>query len=237
MLGPHTDDKKISAEEWTESQWHGQAVSVMYKHQPSGVLTDCVSFMFNTCNPSATYMHLNTFNYHNQVLLFFSFYRWGQWDSERLGSLSIFKQFVGGEARIQAGSKSHDIFWASLVAQTVKSAPEMQATHVWFLGGEDPLEKEMATHSSILLPVNTLDQKWGTWLGHWFQKILFWNALLEQSPEEINTCWNIFTSTNFGITGFELPIFLLLLLCTPVGRGLDKWQCHFSHSELQDAQR
>ena len=25
-----------------------------------------------------------------------------------------------------------------------------QATHVWSLGGEDPLEKEMATHSSIL---------------------------------------------------------------------------------------
>ena len=40
--------------------------------------------------------------------------------------------------------------WASLVAQTVKSLPTMRETWVRFLGWEDPLEKEMATHSSIL---------------------------------------------------------------------------------------
>ena len=39
---------------------------------------------------------------------------------------------------------------ASLVAQTVKSLPAMQETWVQSLGWEDPLEKEMATHSSIL---------------------------------------------------------------------------------------
>ena len=33
-------------------------------------------------------------------------------------------------------------------AQMVKKLPTMQETWVWFLGGEDPLEK--ATHSSIL---------------------------------------------------------------------------------------
>ena len=32
----------------------------------------------------------------------------------------------------------------------VKNMPAMQETQVWFLGGEDPLEKRMATHSSIL---------------------------------------------------------------------------------------
>ena len=32
----------------------------------------------------------------------------------------------------------------------VKNLPEMQATQVRSLGWEDPLEKEMATHSSIL---------------------------------------------------------------------------------------
>ena len=37
-----------------------------------------------------------------------------------------------------------------LVAQTVKSLTVMQETWVWSLGQEDPLEKEMATHSSIL---------------------------------------------------------------------------------------
>ena len=39
---------------------------------------------------------------------------------------------------------------ASLIAQSVKSLPEMQETRVQFPGQEDLLEKEMATHSSIL---------------------------------------------------------------------------------------
>ena len=38
----------------------------------------------------------------------------------------------------------------SLVAQMVKSLPSMWETRVRSLGWEDPLEKEMATHSSIL---------------------------------------------------------------------------------------
>ena len=38
----------------------------------------------------------------------------------------------------------------SLVAQMVKNLPAMQETWVWSLGQEDPQEKEMATHSSIL---------------------------------------------------------------------------------------
>ena len=38
----------------------------------------------------------------------------------------------------------------SLVAQTVKRLPTMRETQVRSLGGEDPLEKEMATHSSTL---------------------------------------------------------------------------------------
>ena len=39
---------------------------------------------------------------------------------------------------------------ASLVAQRLKCLPAMQETWVRSLGWEDPLEKEMATHSSIL---------------------------------------------------------------------------------------
>ena len=39
---------------------------------------------------------------------------------------------------------------ASLVAQMIKYLPAMQETQVQSLGQEDPLEKEMATHSSIL---------------------------------------------------------------------------------------
>ena len=40
--------------------------------------------------------------------------------------------------------------WASLVAQLLKNLPAVQETWVLSLGWEDPLEKKMATHSSIL---------------------------------------------------------------------------------------
>ena len=42
------------------------------------------------------------------------------------------------------------IVLASLVAQGLKRLPTMQETCVRSLGREDPLEKELATHSSIL---------------------------------------------------------------------------------------
>ena len=45
---------------------------------------------------------------------------------------------------------SVDIFYLSLVAQMVKNPPAIQGTRGQSLGREDPLEKEMATHSSIL---------------------------------------------------------------------------------------
>ena len=38
----------------------------------------------------------------------------------------------------------------SLVAHMVKNLPAMLETHILLLGQEDPLEKEMATHSSTL---------------------------------------------------------------------------------------
>ena len=41
-------------------------------------------------------------------------------------------------------------FRASLVAQRLKHMPAVWETQVRSLGGEDPLEKEMATHSSTL---------------------------------------------------------------------------------------
>ena len=49
----------------------------------------------------------------------------------------------------------------SLVAQRVKIPPAMQETRVWPLGQEDPLEKEMVTHSSILAWKNPMDG--GAW--------------------------------------------------------------------------
>ena len=49
--------------------------------------------------------------------------------------------------------KHRRLFWislASLVAQTVKCLPAMREARVRFLGQEDPLEKEIAIHSSTL---------------------------------------------------------------------------------------
>ena len=43
------------------------------------------------------------------------------------------------------------VFLSSLVAQMVKRLPTLQETQVQSLGGEGLLEKEMATHSSILV--------------------------------------------------------------------------------------
>ena len=40
---------------------------------------------------------------------------------------------------------------ASLVAQVVKNLPVIRETHIQSLGQKDPLEKEMATLSSILV--------------------------------------------------------------------------------------
>ena len=53
------------------------------------------------------------------------------------------------------------VFWYNLVAQSVKNLPAVQETWVWFLGWEDPLEKEMVTHSSILAWKNLMDR--GAW--------------------------------------------------------------------------
>ena len=39
---------------------------------------------------------------------------------------------------------------ASLAAQTIKNLPVIQVSRVRSLGWEDPLEKGMATHSSVL---------------------------------------------------------------------------------------
>ena len=43
------------------------------------------------------------------------------------------------------------------VVQMVKNLPAMQETRVRSLGQEDPLEKEMASHSSILAWENSMD--------------------------------------------------------------------------------
>ena len=71
---------------------------------------------------------------------------------------------LGGLCRSQGTSREGELFnrgkqksgksiinrKGSLVVQTIKNLPAVRKTWVHSLGQEDPLEKEMATHSSIL---------------------------------------------------------------------------------------
>ena len=54
------------------------------------------------------------------------------------------------ESKILELERTWRSFRASLVAQRLKHLPGMQETWVRSLGWEDPLEKEMATHTSTL---------------------------------------------------------------------------------------
>ena len=49
--------------------------------------------------------------------------------------------------------------WASLVAHKVKNLPVMQETWVRNLDWENQLEKDIATHSSILALENSMDRR------------------------------------------------------------------------------
>ena len=64
-------------------------------------------------------------------------------------NLLVIKLFINCNFLFKWFNELH--FWVgSLVAQTVKNLPAMRETRVPSLGWEDPLNKEMAAHSSIL---------------------------------------------------------------------------------------
>ena len=83
----------------------------------------------------------------------------------------------------------------------------MQETRVWSLGGEDPLKKEMATHSSILAWENPMDReawqatvqgvaKGWTWLSGWITTtaLLLYNAVLASAVPQIESALYIHIS-------------------------------------------
>ena len=95
---------------------------------------------------------------------------------------------------------SGNIISASLVAQMVKRLPTMWEIQVRSLGQEDPLEKEMATHSSIIAPLQLL-----------LQEPLKNPVLLKH-----NKSFLLITDGGFKATdnvGFSFPLEALLLPC------------------------
>ena len=90
----------------------------------------------------------------------------------------------------------------SLVAQTVKHLSAMKETQVWSLGWEDPLEKEMATHSSIL-----------PWKIPWTEEL---GRLQSMGSRRVRHGWStsIFTSWYTAPQSKSHPA---LLLCVGLG--------------------
>ena len=89
---------------------------------------------------------------------------------------------------------------ASLVAQTVKNLPAMQETWVRSLGRENPLEKEMATHSSTL-----------AWKIPWMEEpgMLQYMGSQRVGHDWINLAWG-----QSGPCETELPYYYLPGVCS-----------------------
>ena len=82
-----------------------------------------------------------------------------------------------------------------LVAQMVKNPPAMQETWVWSLGQEDPLEKEMATHSSTL-----------AWIIPWMEES---GGLQSMGSQRVRNDWATKHSNPRGSVG------QLRVICSP----------------------
>ena len=82
------------------------------------------------------------------------------------------------------------------MAQMVKILPAMQVTQVWSLGWEDPLEKGMDTHSSIL-----------AWRSPWTEEPV---RLQSMESQRVRHDW----ATNTGIYGVSI---VYQILCQEQG--------------------
>ena len=80
---------------------------------------------------------------------------------------------------------------ASLVSQKVKHLPAMRKTQVWSLDREDPLEKEMATHSSTL-----------AWRIPWMEEP---GRLQSMGLQRVRHDWETLLSLSFTLRERNLP--------------------------------
>ena len=134
---------------------------------------------------------------------------------------------------------------ASLVAQILKHLPVTWETQVWSLGQEDPLEKKMATHSSILawriwwreepgrlqsMESQKVGQDWATSLhfmqmsNSWIQNLQLTGEVWESkiSLKVINRCCRSVTKSSPTLSSHRLqparlPVHYLLSLLNWVG--------------------
>ena len=131
--------------------------------------------------------------------------------------------------------------WTSLVAQTVKCLPAMPETWVWSLGQEDPVEKEMATHSSTLdwkIPwaeePDRLESMGSQRVGHdWATSLSLYSLIHDQHCRYhiwafsvlVHKFWGFYISNNFfqlllvdfnnHLNDFSLKMFYVILIQLP----------------------
>ena len=119
-------------------------------------------------------------------------------------------------------------FWDSLIAQTVKSLPAVLETQVQSLGWEDPLKKEMATHSSILAcKIPWMEETWQVTVHgvaeSWTQLSDFTSLHFAQTPWWV--VWTILSSTSL------IPLHLIPTVHA-VGKTPSVSPCKFPRSLL-----
>ena len=120
---------------WASSSWpHSEPDELLsasfWSISQVMILFVVVGFFFTLSLPSSLYPSIHPPTIHHLS---------STWNKRNQSSLkSTFKRILG------------DCWGASLVVQMVKHLPAMWETQVRSLGREDPLEKEMATHSSTL---------------------------------------------------------------------------------------
>ena len=106
---------------------------------------------------------------------------------------------------------------SSLVAWMIKNLPVMWETRVWSLGGEDPLEKEIATHSSIL-----------AWRTPWTEEP---GGLQSMGSRRVRHNWATNTQLLYGV--FRSHKNILILTLVMVGVIILKtivWYIYFCHT-------
>ena len=97
---------------------------------------------------------------------------------------SWYQHYSNADTRQGHDKKRNLHVWASIVAQLVKNPPAMWETWVPSLVWEDPLEKGMATHSSIL-----------TWRIRW--------TVQSMGSQRVERYWVTFTFTSFSQWGLR----------------------------------
>ena len=103
--------------------------------------------------------------------------------------------------------------WTPLVAQMVGNPPAMQETWVGSLGQEDPLEKGMATHSSI-----------PAWRTPWTEEP---GGLQSIGSKRVGYNWTIKHSTQYMVMKLKFSCDYLLILEVPVLKYWSLWSTIF----------